>query len=254
MTDLGVAAKLKGAFELSPTILAVTALDDGRIVEVNDAFLRVMGYTREEVMGRRVSEVGLWADPAQREEGLRTLRAGGSIRDVEARFRTKRGDELVVIASADVIDLDGRRCILTGLTDITARVRAEAALRESEQRFIRLFHANPLPMSIVRMSDGRHVDVNDAMVRASGYARDEILDHTTPELEFWAVPAERARLVDLLTRERRVRDFEMLARMKGGALRQMLVNAEVITYAGSPAVLNVALDITERKQIGRAHV
>ena len=54
MTDLGVGAKLRAAFELSPTILAVTALDDGRLIEVNDASLRTTGYTRE-IIGRPIT-------------------------------------------------------------------------------------------------------------------------------------------------------------------------------------------------------
>src|SRR5215216_4375034 len=99
MAELGVGAKVRAAFELSPTILSITGLDDGRLIEVNDAFVRAIGYSREELIGRPVAELGIWVDHSQREEGLKTLRAGGSIRDVEARFRTKRGEELVTIAS-----------------------------------------------------------------------------------------------------------------------------------------------------------
>ena len=58
MTDLGVGAKLRAAFELSPTILAVTALDDGRLIEVNDAFLRTTGYTRDAIVHNAVLDPG----------------------------------------------------------------------------------------------------------------------------------------------------------------------------------------------------
>ncbi len=75
MTDLGMAAKLQAAFEVSPTILAVTDLPDGRIVEVNDAFLRALGYAREEIIGRPISRAsspltsGPAADRARRSAG-----------------------------------------------------------------------------------------------------------------------------------------------------------------------------------------
>ena len=247
MTDTGAAAGLRAAFELSPSILAISSLDDGRLIEVNDAFLRITGFTREEAIGRSVPELDFWVDPSIREAGLARLKAGGTVRDVEARFRTKAGVEVVVLVNADLVEVDGRTCVITALTDITARVHAEAAQRESERRFALLFDANPLPMSIVTYPEGICVDVNEALLRASGYTREEVIGKTTPELRLWAVPEERARLVEQLHRDGRLRDFEMLFRTKAGDLRAMLVNCETITFGGAPAVLNVVLDITERK-------
>ena len=247
MTDLGGAARLRAAFELSPTVLAVSSLEDGRLLDVNRAFLTITGWTREDVIGRSIGELGLWADPHVREAGLAALRAGTSIRDLEARFRTKNGDVRVAIANADIVVLDGRPCVITALVDVTERVRAEAAMRESEQRFFDLFNANPVPMTIVRIADGRTLAVNEAMLRVSGYTREEVIGRTTPELGFWAVSEERERLVVILHRDQRVRDFEMLFRTKAGDLRHFLINADVLTYSGEPAVLNVGLDITERK-------
>jgi PAS domain S-box-containing protein len=126
MTDLGMAAKLQAVFELSPTILAVTDLSDGRIVEVNEAFLRALGYARAEIIGRPISDIHLWVDPGLREKGLVALRPGQPVRDMEARFRTKSGAEIVAIANADLIEVDGRTCVVTALMDITERKQLEA--------------------------------------------------------------------------------------------------------------------------------
>jgi PAS domain S-box-containing protein len=126
-------AKLRALFGLSPTILCITGLDDGRIREVNDTFLRTTGYTREEILGRSVTELGLWLDPDQREQGMQSLRAGTPIRNVEARFRMKSGEERVTVLAADVVMVEGQACILTALTDITDRKRAEEALRERRE-------------------------------------------------------------------------------------------------------------------------
>jgi PAS domain S-box-containing protein len=249
MMESAWAAKLQAVFELSPTILTVTGLDDGRIVEVNDAFLLATGYSRDEVIGRAVPEIAVWIDPGQRETGLAALRAGRSIRNVEARFRTKSGREIVAITNADIVVIDGRRCILTALVDITDRVRAEAALRESERRFAQLFHANPLPMTIVSMRTQRHLDVNEAAVRHSGFTREEMLGRTKPELGFWVAPDQRDDLLHQLIARDQVRDFEVTFRTKTGEERQLLTNSEVITYEGEPAVLSVSVDITERKHL-----
>ena len=239
MMDSAWAAKLQAVFELSPTILTVTGLDDGRIVEVNDAFLLATGYARDEVIGRSVPEIAVWVDPRQREAGLAELRAGRSIRNVEARFRAKNGREIVAVTNADVVVVDGRPCILTALIDITDRVHAETALRESERRFAQLFHANPLPMTIVSLRTHRHLDVNEAAVRHSGYTREEMLGRTKPELGFWVSPDQRDDLLHL----------EVAFRTKTGEERRLLTSSEVITYEGEPAVLSVSVDITERTQL-----
>jgi PAS domain S-box-containing protein len=246
--DPDVQAKLRAAFELSPLILCVTGLADGRVRDVNDAFLKTTGFAREEVIGRPITELGLWIDPAERERGLAVLRAGGPLRDVEARFRMKGGEERVAVLAADIIMLDGEPCILNAVTDITDRVRAEQALRESEQRFIRLFHANPLPMSITSLRDQRHLEVNEAAVLHSGYSREELLGRSKPELGLWVDPAQRDEIVRRLREEGRVRGFEVAFRTRSG-VRHMLVNSDVITFDGEPAVLSVSVDITDRKEL-----
>src|SRR5438046_7791357 len=140
MTDLGSAARLRAAFELSPAILAVSSLEGGRLLEVNDAFLRATGWTREEVIGRPIPEIGFWIDPGLRESGLETLRAGGTVRSLECRFQTKAGVEVVALANADLIEVDGQNCVITALTDITARVSAEGALGAGERRVAKHFN------------------------------------------------------------------------------------------------------------------
>jgi PAS domain S-box-containing protein len=242
-------AKLRAAFELSPTILAITTAGEGRLLDVNEAFTRLHGYTREEVIGRTVGELNLWVDPEQRRAALARIGAGMPVRDFEVRLRTKHGDERVCILNADVVVIEERTCILTALTDITDRSRAEQALRESEQRFLLTFHANPLPMSITRFSDGTHLDVNDAAVRHSGFTRDEMLGRTKPELGFWVAPDERDSMLRALREHGQVRDFQVTFQTRSGEHRQLLVNSQLVTFGGEPAVLSVSLDITERSQL-----
>ncbi len=131
--DLESEAKLHAILGLSPTILCITDLADWRIREVNDTFLQTTGYSREEILGRTVTELGLWLDPDQRDQGMRSLRAGRPIHNVEARFRMKNGQERVTVLSADVVMVEGEACILAALIDITDRKRTEEELRERRE-------------------------------------------------------------------------------------------------------------------------
>ena len=118
--------------------------------------------------------------------------------------------------------------MLTALVDITARQRAEHALRETERRFAHAFHANPLPMSITRLRDGVHLDVNEAAVRHSGYTRQEMLGRAKAELGFWVSGPQREDLLRVLQTEGRARDFEVTFRTKAGEERQLRAAVTVV--------------------------
>lgn len=123
------------AFRCSPSIVAITSLEDGRFLDVNDAFLRRSGYSRDEALGHTSAELGLWVDPSDRERLLEILATSGTVRDKEISFRTKTGTPLICSVSMIAMELDGRPCLLSIAQDITSRKEFEAALRLSEERF-----------------------------------------------------------------------------------------------------------------------
>ena len=141
-------AKFATAFERSPLALLITSLDDGRLVEVNDGFVRLSGYTREEVIGHSPDELGLWIDPKIRTERFESLRAGQPVPDIETRFRIKNGEELIGFIGSALVDINGRACVLSSVTDITERKRAEEALRVSEARFREFANTAPAMLFI----------------------------------------------------------------------------------------------------------
>ncbi|MFH1629529.1 MAG: PAS domain S-box protein [Pseudomonadota bacterium] len=117
--------KFHKAFRSSPDWFVISTLEDGFYIDVNDAFLETTGYKRQEVIGRTSIDLGIWADPEEREKMVEILRSKGIIRNLEARFRTKSGKIRHVLWSAEVIDYGDEKCLLAVTKDITDRKKVE---------------------------------------------------------------------------------------------------------------------------------
>lgn len=128
------------------------------------------------------------------------------------------------------------------------RKRVEARLRESEARFSAAFHASPFFLVIVRLSDARFVEVNDALLRWAGYSREQVIGRTSLELNLWLDPRERTRFWADFREKHSLRDRECRLRNRAGAVHTFSVSAEGITVQDEPHVLMVCLDITHSKQ------
>src|SRR5208283_2498694 len=125
--------KFSKAFRASPDWLTITTLDEGRYIEVNDTFMRLSGYSREEVIERTSGELGMWVDPKEREELVHVLKKDGAVWNKEIHCRTKSGDVLTMLRSSQAIDYGGMQCIISVTHDITERRKTELMLQRAEQ-------------------------------------------------------------------------------------------------------------------------
>jgi PAS domain S-box-containing protein len=119
------------AFQSSASGLAITTVEDGRFIDVNPSGCEMSGYSREELIGRTVFELGLWAEPAARRRMRQLLEEQGVVRNLEYRFRRKSGEIRQGTFSAAVITIREQRYILSEAQDLTELKEAEAALRKA---------------------------------------------------------------------------------------------------------------------------
>jgi PAS domain S-box-containing protein len=126
--------KFAKAFQSSPIEIVIKTFEEGRFLEVNQAFERNDGFTREENIGRTSIELGIWESREDRAEFIEHIREKGRLHELEIRTRNKSGELRLKRFSAEPIQIGGERCILAVCEDITERKRVDAALRQERDR------------------------------------------------------------------------------------------------------------------------
>jgi PAS domain S-box-containing protein len=131
---------------------------------------------------------------------------------------------------------------------ITEHRQAEEALKESEEKFSKAFHASPNIVTISTLEDGRLIEVNDSFIHYSGYSREEVLGLSASDVGVWSNPEDRTRMVQTLKKQGKIRNIEVTIRTKTGEKRVGLFSADLIEIGGKPCIIGVTSDITEQKQ------
>ncbi len=366
-------SKFSSVFRSSPLAIAITRLEDGRYIDINEAFVRLFGLCREEIIGRTSLDIGAWLDLQERQAWVSDLRRMGHIGNRESRFRIKDGSIREALISAELIELDKEPCALVLVTDITERKRAEQSLQRSEARlriatagggvgiwewdiasnrlewndqlkiifglpvdtedlslerflsailpedstrvqqsymnalehhgefdceyrivrpdasvrwivarghgqygddgkpfrmagmaidtterkraeekFAKVFHSNPIAISISRLRDGLYVDANEAFIKQFGWTREEMIGRTSVELGLWAAQTDRDRWVEEVGKVGISRSSETRFNTKSGEQHTVLISTERIDLDGEDCLICMSHDITDRLQIEAA--
>jgi len=244
-------ALLEKLFRNSPAAIGLVRLRDGVVLDINEAYERVFGWRRDEVIGRSTVALRIWDDPAERERFRELIASKGRVVDFESKARRKNGEIFDSLLSSEAIEQEGERIALVIVVDVSERKRAEAALRQSEQRYRTL--AATMVEGILILQDGRFAYANPGALELIGYPFDELQGR---EFAPFIHPEDRE-----LVRERHRRrtagevlapryDIRILPR--AGEPRWVQIANERVDWEGRPAVLTVISDITERKAAEQA--
>jgi len=158
--------RLAKIFSASPNLVTVTRLKDGMYRDVNDKIQESTGYTRDEVIGRTVTELGIWADPEDRGRFVGVLNRDGNVRGFEAKLGHKSDQPRDFIIAAEQADLDGEDYILATAVDITERKQAEEEVRQDTE--------------LAHLMQRITIETNEASSIAASYkiCLDGVCDHT----------------------------------------------------------------------------
>lgn len=129
-----------------------------------------------------------------------------------------------------------------------ARARAVRDAQAGVARFRRLFADLPVPAAVFERDRPVFVDVNQAFARLTGLPSEALIGRNIVKMGMGLGPEDRATFVALIERDGQVRDWDARVRNRNGEWREMLLNADVIDFEGRPRILNINIDITERKR------
>ena len=161
------------AFHSGPTLGTIRSLNDNRILDVNDNFLKVLGYERDDVVGHTPMELGFWAEREVFEKSVQELNQRVEFRDKEVELRTKSGKIIKALFYAFIIEINGEPCALVNFVDITERKQVEEELRESEEKYRNIFNTTGTAAMIVE-EDTTISLINREFETLSGYSKEEI--------------------------------------------------------------------------------
>jgi two-component system cell cycle sensor histidine kinase/response regulator CckA len=126
------------AFHSSPILTAISTIEEGRFLDVNEIFLQTLLFSREEVIGKTSLELGLFANPAQRKVIRKIMEEKGYPKNIEAQMVARNGQIIDGLFSAEPITINNEKCWLTVMVDVTEQKRVAEALKESEEKYRRI--------------------------------------------------------------------------------------------------------------------
>ena len=257
--SLSALLKLSAALASMTDAVFITDVE-GRLVEFNEAFATIHKFKSKDECARTFLEypelldlfypdgslvpVDQWAVP-------RALR-GETGTNVEFSLRRRDTGESWVgsYSFAPIREESGAIVGSVGIgRDITEQKRREDALRESEERFTRAFHASPAGQILTTVAEGRVVDVNDAYCEVVGRPREELIGRTAAELQIWVNMEDRDRAMEELRSTGRLRSKDVQLRSRTRGVRHVIVSGEMVEIGGIPCVIATGLDVTDRKRV-----
>ena len=234
-------------FHNNPNPMALTLIPDRHFVDVNTAFTKTLGYTKEELRGKSSLDVGLFADPQYHQTFAGRLFSEGRVNAFEVQARCKDNTIIDGLLSGEIIRTHGREYVLTVLIDISERIRAAKAMEAMAYRYQLLLQTGGDGIHVLD-EDGYIVEVNDAFCAMLGYSREEMQqlhvadwDSQWPSEELMAILQETLAL-------RHPRLLETRHRRKDGQFRDVEIQMLGFHLDGQHLVYASARDITERKR------
>ncbi|SDU90347.1 PAS domain S-box protein [Pseudomonas mucidolens] len=240
--------RFEKTFNANPAPAVICRLSDLRYIKVNQGFLEMTGYNRDQVIGRSVYELDVLEQAERKALAIQRLGEGSTIPQMQAELKLPDGSSKLVIVAGQPLDMSDEDCMLFSFTDLEPRRKAEIALRQSEERFAKSFRLTPVPTLVCDAGNQQVVDVNEAFMNLTGYTTEELIGKSIADIDFVDNGNAYAQLFALLEKAGHLDGQDLQIRKKGKEVIDCVVSADTVTLQDTTCYLLVMMDITERKR------
>ncbi len=224
---------------------------DRKFTSANPRFCEMLGYREEELQRKNFAEI-IHPDDIEKSTAFvgDLLQNRPPFLKFENRHVKKNGQILYsqVTISTILTESENEIYVLSIIEDITERILAENALRESEDKFSKAFYLSPHSISITSLKTGGLLDVNKGFENTFGYQKEEVIGKTTYELGIWKKPSDRQKMIKIIENDGYIKNYEAVGKKKSGEQFIGDISAEMIEINDEKCLLVIVHDITSQKK------
>ncbi|MCK8455549.1 helix-turn-helix transcriptional regulator [Sphingomonas faeni] len=240
--------RFEAMFHANPAPALIIRVADQRYVLVNQGFLDLSGYTRDQIIGKTLFDFDFLAEVDRKAFVKDCISAGKTIPQLEAELPLANGETTLVILAGQPIEISNQDCLLFTFADLEPRRRAEHALKASERHFSSVFEMAPVAMVVTDGADNRIVQVNAGFKALTGHSESAVIGRVADDLQLWNDAAQRDELEVEISEHGGFRGHDVQLLHKTGEMVDCLVSAERISIDGAPCVLWLYQDISARRR------
>jgi PAS domain S-box-containing protein len=236
--------KFAKSFREAPVLITLSKIDDGTYIDVNEKFIELSGFNREEVIGKTSVELG-WVSPEDRSRIFNGLKLNGYVKEMEIELFTKNKKKLQCLYNGEIIRVDNQELILSIALDITE-------LKQSEKKFSTIFQFSPIAVAITRISDGLFIEVNKSWEILTGYSKEEIIGKTIYDIQLYPKTETRDELVAELRKNKKLDNVKITLQTKGNGILFGLFSTVSISINGEDCWITGFINLTEQTLLEKA--
>jgi len=241
--------RFESMFSANPAPALIARLADLRYVRVNEGFLELSGWERDQIVGRSLYDFDILAQAAEKDKAKAQLARGDIIPQMEADLPLPNGDSKLVLLAGHPAEMpNNEACMIFTFADLEPRRRAEMALRQSEERFATAFRFAPVPMLLSSLDGHRILNANHAFLQLTDWGHDSVVGRKPAEIELFESAATRREIERKVSESGSLRGYELQVKTRSGALVTCLASAETVSINGQFCILAAFQDISERKR------